>query len=108
MLPLWPDFQRLTLLRTGWEPVEFRHGEIPLPNDAGGRAGEAPVRLPVPGARFFRPPGLTAGGSDKATRGAAYAVYGLTAMLSFASRYCASRSVFTSKSRMCSSAGDQR
>ena len=45
VFPLWPDFQPLTLLRTGWEPVEFRHGEIPLPDDAGGRAGMSPIMM---------------------------------------------------------------
>ena len=28
VFPLWPDFQPLTLLRTGGGPVEFRHGEV--------------------------------------------------------------------------------
>jgi hypothetical protein len=40
VFPLWPDFQPLTLLRGGGgEPVEFRHGEAPLPDDPCGQAG---------------------------------------------------------------------
>ncbi|MFA4944087.1 MAG: glycoside hydrolase family 2 TIM barrel-domain containing protein [Lentisphaeria bacterium] len=39
VFPLWPDFQPLTLLRTGQGPVEFRHGEAPLPDDPCGQAG---------------------------------------------------------------------
>ena len=36
----WPDFQPLTLLRGGGgAPVEFRHGEEPLPDDPCGQAG---------------------------------------------------------------------
>jgi len=43
--PLWPDFQPLTLLRTGWEAVEFRHGEIPLPDDPCGQDGMSSVMM---------------------------------------------------------------
>ncbi|NUQ00651.1 MAG: beta-mannanase, partial [Armatimonadetes bacterium] len=40
VFPLWPDFQPLTLLRGGGgQPVEFRHGEEPLPDTPWGRAG---------------------------------------------------------------------
>ena len=39
VFPLWPDFQPLTSLRTGAGPVEFRHGESPLPDDPCGQAG---------------------------------------------------------------------
>jgi hypothetical protein len=40
VFPLWPDFQPLTLLRTaGGRPVEFRHGEDPLPDDDCRQAG---------------------------------------------------------------------
>lgn len=40
VFPLWPDFQPLTLLRTGaGDPAEFRMGEAPLGNDEFGRAG---------------------------------------------------------------------
>jgi hypothetical protein len=39
VFPLWPDFQPLTLQRTGWEAVEFRHGEAPLPDDPCGESG---------------------------------------------------------------------
>jgi len=45
VFPLWPDFQPLTLLRTGWEPVEFRHGEESLPDDPCGQAGLSAVML---------------------------------------------------------------
>ena len=45
VFPLWPDFQPLTLLRTGWEPVEFRHGEAPLPDDLCGQAGMSAVMM---------------------------------------------------------------
>ena len=43
VFPLWPDFQPLTLLRTGWNPVEYRHGEVPLPDDPCGQAGLSAV-----------------------------------------------------------------
>jgi hypothetical protein len=40
IFPLWPDFQPLSLLRTGaGEPMEFRFGEQPLPADEAGQAG---------------------------------------------------------------------
>lgn len=40
VLPLWPDFQPLHLLRGGGgHPLEFRFGEEPLPDDACGQAG---------------------------------------------------------------------
>ncbi len=40
VFPLWPDFQPLTLLRGGsGEPMEFRHGEARLPENAEGEAG---------------------------------------------------------------------
>ena len=39
VFPLWPDFQPLTSLRTGAGPVEFRLGELSLPDDPCGQAG---------------------------------------------------------------------
>ncbi|HOJ22796.1 MAG TPA: beta-mannanase, partial [Armatimonadota bacterium] len=40
VFPLWPDFQPIHLLRGGGgRPVEFRHGEDPLPDDPLGQAG---------------------------------------------------------------------
>jgi len=40
IFPLWPDFQPITRLRGGaGETVEFRLGELPLPEDAIGQAG---------------------------------------------------------------------
>ena len=40
VFPLWSDFQPLTLLRGGGgAPVEYRHGEAPLPDTDAGRAG---------------------------------------------------------------------
>jgi hypothetical protein len=39
VFPLWPDFQPLTALGTGFGPVETRFGETPLPDDEAGRAG---------------------------------------------------------------------
>ena len=49
VFPLWPDFQPLALLRTGaGEPMEFRFGEQPLPNDEAGQAGVSSEML----ARF--------------------------------------------------------
>ena len=46
VFPLWPDFQPLALLRGGGgQPVEFRHGEEPLPDDECGRAGISPVAM---------------------------------------------------------------
>ena len=40
VFPLWPDFQPLTLLRTGHgRPAEYRFGEAPLPPDELGQAG---------------------------------------------------------------------
>jgi hypothetical protein len=40
VFPLWPDFQPITQLYTGaGRPMELRHGEAPLPDDAAGRAG---------------------------------------------------------------------
>jgi hypothetical protein len=40
VFPLWPDFQPLTLLRDGGgQPVEFRMGEKPLPDDEAGKVG---------------------------------------------------------------------
>ena len=39
VFPLWPDFQPLTVLGTGFSPVETRFGEAPLPDDEAGRAG---------------------------------------------------------------------
>ncbi len=39
VFPLWPDFQPLARLGTGYGGVEFRHGEEPLPDDEAGRAG---------------------------------------------------------------------
>jgi hypothetical protein len=40
VFPLWPDFQPLTLLLTGeGQPMEFRHGEQPLPVTQAGQAG---------------------------------------------------------------------
>ncbi|MFH1707245.1 MAG: beta-mannanase [Planctomycetota bacterium] len=44
VFPLWPDFQPLVLLRGGGgSPVEYRHGEEPLADDAAGRAGMSAV-----------------------------------------------------------------
>ena len=45
VFPLWPDFQPLTLLGTGYGPVEFRHGEEALPDTAEGLAGMSAVAL---------------------------------------------------------------
>ena len=46
VFPLWPDFQPLTLLRGGsGEPVEFRHGEARLPEDAEGEAGVSALAM---------------------------------------------------------------
>lgn len=45
VFPLWPDFQPLTLLRTGFQPVEYRHGEAPLPDDPCGQAGLSAVMM---------------------------------------------------------------
>lgn len=45
VFPLWPDFQPLTLLRTGGGPVEFRHGEKPLPDDPCGQAGMSAIMM---------------------------------------------------------------
>ncbi len=46
VFPLWPDFQPLHLLRGGGgSPVEFRHGEAPLPDDAIGQAGLSAVAM---------------------------------------------------------------
>jgi hypothetical protein len=45
VFPLWPDFQPLTSLGTGYGGVEFRHGEEPLPDDDAGRAGLSPIML---------------------------------------------------------------
>lgn len=46
VFPLWPDFQPLTLLRTGaGAPQEVRHGEQPLPPDEAGQAGVAGVMI---------------------------------------------------------------
>ena len=40
VFPLWPDFQPIHLLRGGGgRPVEFRHGEAPLPDDPLRQAG---------------------------------------------------------------------
>ncbi len=40
VFPLWPDFQPITLLRTGHgRPQEIRMGEEPLPDTDAGRAG---------------------------------------------------------------------
>ncbi len=39
VFPLWPDFQPLTQLGTGFGPVEFRHGEDALADNEAGRAG---------------------------------------------------------------------
>jgi endo-1,4-beta-mannosidase len=39
VFPLWPDFQPLTQLGTGYGAVEVRHGETALPDDEAGRAG---------------------------------------------------------------------
>lgn len=45
VFPLWPDFQPLTQLGTGFGPVEFRHGEAALPDDEAGRAGVSTVAM---------------------------------------------------------------
>lgn len=46
VFPLWPDFQPLTLLRGGaGGPVEFRHGETPLPDDPCGQAGMSAIMI---------------------------------------------------------------
>ena len=45
VFPLWPDFQPLTQLGTGYGPVEFRHGEAALPDDEAGHAGMSAVAL---------------------------------------------------------------
>src|SRR5512133_2716663 len=46
VFPLWPDFQPLTLLRAGsGEPVEFRHGEARLPDNAEGKAGVSALAM---------------------------------------------------------------
>jgi len=46
VFPLWPDFQPLTLLRTGQgRPVEMRFGEVPRPHDEAGRAGVSPMMM---------------------------------------------------------------
>ncbi|MCX6992985.1 MAG: beta-mannanase, partial [Kiritimatiellaeota bacterium] len=46
VFPLWPDFQPLTLLRTGsGVPFEFRHAEAPLPDDPCGQAGMSAVMM---------------------------------------------------------------
>lgn len=45
VFPLWPDFQPLTVLRTGHAIVEYRHGEAPLPDDACGQAGLSATAL---------------------------------------------------------------
>jgi hypothetical protein len=46
VFPLWPDFQPLTLLRTGaGRPAEFRFGESPLPHTEAGRAGVSEVAM---------------------------------------------------------------
>jgi len=51
VFPLWPDFQPITQLYTdAGRPMEMRHGETPLPDDEGGRAGvsaEAMARFAV-------------------------------------------------------------
>lgn len=40
VFPLWPDFQPISLLRSGaGEPMEIRFGEQPLPDDEAGQAG---------------------------------------------------------------------
>jgi endo-1,4-beta-mannosidase len=46
VFPLWPDFQPLTLLYGGvGQPVEFRFGEQPLPDDEAGQAGVSAVMI---------------------------------------------------------------
>ncbi len=45
VFPLWPDFQPLTQLGTGFGPVEFRHGEDALPDDEAGRAGVSAIAM---------------------------------------------------------------
>ncbi|MCS7061205.1 MAG: beta-mannanase [Anaerolineae bacterium] len=45
VFPLWPDFQPLTQLGTGFGPVEFRHDEEALPDDDAGRAGVSAIAL---------------------------------------------------------------
>ena len=45
VFPLWPDFQPLTQLGTGSGPVEFRHGEDPLPDTLAGQAGMSDAML---------------------------------------------------------------
>lgn len=46
VFPLWPDFQPITLLRTGHgRPQEIRMGEEPLPETDAGRAGMSEVCL---------------------------------------------------------------
>ncbi len=46
VFPLWPDFQPLTLLRSGeGAPYEFRLGEAHLADDACGRAGVSPIAM---------------------------------------------------------------
>ena len=43
VFPLWPVFQPINLLyKFLGKPAEFRHGEEPLPDDEGGRAGISP------------------------------------------------------------------
>jgi endo-1,4-beta-mannosidase len=39
VFPLWPDFQPLTALGTGYGTVEYRHGEEALADDEAGQAG---------------------------------------------------------------------
>lgn len=46
IFPLWPDFQPIHCLRRdGGHPIEFRHGEVPLPDDAIGRSGVSAIML---------------------------------------------------------------
>jgi hypothetical protein len=45
VFPLWPDFQPLTELGTGFGPVEFRHGEEALTDDEAGQAGVSLVAM---------------------------------------------------------------
>ena len=39
VFPMWPDFQPLSVLHDMEGPVEYRHGEEPLPDDEAGQAG---------------------------------------------------------------------